>query len=285
MQRTREFWIAFRNIAVVFSFIMNFTLVIILLFVVYLIFQIKSGIAEPLIDGLHSNFVGLNEAEIETTVIVNDEIPIDFDLTVSDTTVVTLAEPAVINNVPAQFEIIGGGGSITGTVDITLPAGTPLTIDLTLLVPVEQQVPVVLTVPVDIALEDTQLSVPFTNLRNLFEPYVKMLDNLPSDWDEVPEFTFDALNGDVDLLRDTEGSRNPWPADGFDPQPEGVDGGTLPSDTAPSDVSNTNNANPQDASPSTNGQPAFMPTATVTPYLLPTQVPALDQTPAPESAQ
>lgn len=275
MQRTREFWIAFRNIAVIFSFIMNFILVIILLFVVYLIFQIKNGIAEPLIDGLHSNFVGLNEAEIETTVIVNDEIPINFELTVQDTVVVTLAEPAVIDNVPAQFEIVGGGGSITGTVDITLPAGTPLTIDLTLLVPVEQQIPVVLNVPVDIPLSETQLSVPFTNLRNLLEPYVKMLDNLPSAWDEVPEFTFDTLNGETDLLRETEGSRDPWPADGFDPQPDVVE-----SDTPSTDTSNTSNTGT-----GINNSPAGMPTPTVTPYLLPTQAPSITMTPTPGNPQ
>lgn len=271
MQRTREFWIAFRNIAVIFSFIMNFILVIILLFVVYLIFQIKNGIAEPLIDGLHSNFVGLNEAEIETTVIVNDEIPINFELTVQDTVVVTLAEPAVIDNVPAQFDIIGGGGSITGTVDITLPAGTPLTIDLTLLVPVEQQIPVVLNVPVDIALEETQLSVPFTNLRQLFEPYVKILDNLPSQWDEVPEFAFDTLNGETDLLRESEGSQDPWPDDGFDPQPDVVE-----RDTPSSDTSNTGN---NIDNPGIDSFPAGMPTATVTPYVLPTQVPTITTTP------
>ncbi len=273
MQRTREFWIAFRNFAVIFSFIMNFALVIILLFVVYLIFHIKNGIAEPLVDGLHSNFVGLNDAQIETTVIVNDEIPIDFELTVEDTVVVVLAEPAVIDNVPARFDIIGGGGSITGTVDITLPAGTPLTINLTLLVPVSQQIPVVLNVPVDIALNETQLSIPFTNLRQLFEPYVKMLDNLPSDWDQVPEFTFDTLNGETDLLRETDGSRNPWPADGFEPSPDVVESG---SPSGSPDV-NTTNINPE-----ADGFPSTMPTPTVTPFSLPTQIPSTDQTPTPE---
>ncbi|PJF42043.1 MAG: hypothetical protein CUN55_10595 [Phototrophicales bacterium] len=274
MQRIRELWLAFRNFAIIFSFIMNFVLIIILLFVVYLIFDIKNGIAEPLIDGLHRNFVGLNEAEIETTVVVDDEIPIDFDLTVQDRTVVTLAEPATINNVPAQFEITGGGGSISGTVDITLPAGTPLTIDLTLLVPVEQQIPVVLNVPVDIALKDTQLSVPFTNLRNLFEPYVKILDNLPSSWDEVPEFAFDALNGEVNLVQETEGSRNPWPPDGFTRLPQPVEDDAASEDIVPAD-----NTVPTEATPMAPERATVVPTPTVTPYVLPTQTPSTESAP------
>lgn len=210
MQRMREFWNAFRNFAIFFSFIVNFILVLVLLFVVMLIFDIKN-IAEPLIDGLHANFVGLNEAHIVTTINVEDTIPIDFDLTVADTTVVTLTEDVSITGVPAYFVIAGGGGDITGTVDIVLPAGTPLSIDLSLLVPVQQTIPISLPVDVNIALSETELAEPFTNLRNLFEPFVKALDNLPGEWGEVRSFTFDAIDGDVDLTRSTDCSENPWP--------------------------------------------------------------------------
>jgi hypothetical protein len=260
MQRIRELWIAFRNIAIVFSFIMNFILVITLLVVLNILFQITTGIAEPLVDGLYTDFAGLNESQIETNVVVDDTIPIDFDLTLDETTTVTLAEAAVINNVPAQFEITGGGGSISGTVDITLPQGTPLTIDLSLLVPVEQTIPVVLNVPVDIALQDTQLSIPFTNLGNLLEPYVKLLDNLPQTWGDVPSFTVDVLDGNVDLLRETDDSRNPLPADYFgepDDTTETVVDGASPvdSDTLPAENTATDDLS----------EPAIDPTPTITP--------------------
>ena len=259
MQRIREFWNAFRNFAIVLSFILNFVLIIVLLFVVLLIFQIKNGIAEPLIDGLHSNFVGLNEANIRTNIDVVDTIPINFDLTVEETTVVTLQEDAILNDLPAFFSITGGGGTISGTVDITLPAGTPLTIDLSLLVPVQQDIPIDLDVPVDIALKDTLLSQPFDNLRELFEPFVRSLDNLPADWDEVRPFAIDALEGEVNLVRETNGSRNPWPGFEYTPTPFGTisdNSSATTTDTVPSGT----------PMPTATTDPLITPTATITPF-------------------
>lgn len=246
MQRAREFWIAFRNFAIMFSFIINFIVLLVLLFVVLLIFQIKNGIAEPLLQGLHSNFVGLDEARIQTEIQVNDEIPINFTLPVSDqipinftlpvvdNTDVYLTEDVVIDNVPAYFAIEGGAGNISGTVDIRLPAETRLPIRLALQVPVEQTVPininvpvqqtipVSLTVPVDIPLSETQLDEPFTNLKDLFEPYVRALGNLPSNWGDVPAFVGDILSGNVNLLAPTDYTRDPWK--GF----EGIETGEPP---------------------------------------------------------
>lgn len=274
MQRMREFWNAFRNFAIFFSFIMNFVVMLVLLFVVMLIFDIKNGIAEPLIDGLHANFVGLNNANIRTTVNVDDEIPIDFDLTVADTTVVTLTQDVAINGVPAYFVIAGGGGDITGTVDIVLPAGTPLTIDLSLLVPVQQTIPISLPVEVDIALSDTELAVPFTNLRNLFEPYVKALDNLPSGWGEVRSFTFDAIDGEVDLTASTDCSENPWPIGTCDNNREvEVDNDTdTTNDGQTSNGGSSNGTNqtpPPTTAPNTtpdNTAPSSNATPTITPF-------------------
>lgn len=288
MQRLRELWIAFRNFAILFSFIMNFIVLLVLIFVVLLIFQIKNGIADPLLQGLHSNFVGLDEARIQTEIQVNDEIPINFTLPVSDqipinftlpvsdNTDVYLTEDVVIDNVPAYFAIEGGAGNISGTVDIRLPAETRLPIRLSLSVPVEQTVPininvpvqqtipVSLTVPVDIPLNETQLHEPFNNLRNLFEPYVRALGNLPSDWGDVPAFVGDVMSGNVNLMAPTDYTRNPWkgfegelpaepsasespapdgtPVEGTPTAPEGttpiapVDGGTPVTETPPPPV-------------------------------------------------
>jgi hypothetical protein len=113
--------------------------------------------------------------------------------------------------VPAFFVIEGGGGTIRGNVNIRLPAETRLPIRMSMVVPVEQTIPVNLNVPVDIALADTQLSEPFTNLRNLLEPYVRILDNLPGGWKDVPSFVGDVMSGKINLLRSTEATRNPWP--------------------------------------------------------------------------
>lgn len=211
MQRMRELWIAFRNFAIILSFIVNVVLLVVVAVLLVMLFRIKHDVAEPLVDGLHSNFVGLNEARIITDITVDDEIPINFTLPLNQETDVVLSQDVLIDNVPAFFAIDGGGGTISGTVDITLPKDTVLPVRLSLEVPVDQQIPILLNVPVDIALEDTQLSEPFTNLRDLVDPYVRLLDNLPDDWGETPNFAIETARGRADLLEETEGSRDPWP--------------------------------------------------------------------------
>ena len=171
-----------------------------------------------------------------------------------------LAEDVNLPNVPATFNIDGGAGTINGSVNIILPAGSILPVYLDLDVPVDQRIPISLNVPVNIALEDTQLSEPFVNLRLLVEPYVKMLDNLPGNWDEVPDFVIEVVRGRVDLLRDTEGSRDPW--QGFSDQTveDDANDGTVP--TANTPIPN-----------GTPGAPIFA-TPTITPF------PSLSPTPA-----
>jgi hypothetical protein len=97
-------------------------------------------------------------------------------------------------------------------VNIVLNKDLPLPIRLNMNVPVDEQVPVNLAVDVKIPLNETELHQPFVNLRDLFEPYVRILDHLPEDWDQVPDFTIDALQGEgVNLVSPSEGSMNPWP--------------------------------------------------------------------------
>lgn len=271
----RRFGRAFYNFAVFFSFIMNFVLVLVLIVVVQQIFMIKNGIAEPLIDGLHGSFVGLNDAVIVTEIPVNDSIPIDFTLTVEDNTVVTLTEDVVINNVPAVFYISGGGGTITGAVNITLPEGAQLPVSLKLLVPVQQTIPIAINVPVNIPLQNTELSPAFQELRLLFEPFVRALDNLPGNWNDVPSFFFDSLNGKVHLQQETDASRNPWPLRNsrlpqtLSPSVPDVDTNTsnpIETATPESNQSEQPSSTPEPLAPSATPNPNFTPTLTVTPY-------------------
>lgn len=218
MQIARNFWKAFRNFAILFSFIMNFVLIVILLVVVREIFIIKNGIAEPLIDGLHRNFVGMDQAHIKTVIPVNDTITIDFELPIEQETTVVLTERVVLG----QFSF--GEQQLV----IALNEGQQLPVRLNMIVPVQQEIPIALNVDVDIPLDQTELHQPFVNLRNLFEPFVRSLDNLPQDWDEVPDFALDAVQGNVNLMNETEGSRNPWQT----PTPGGED--TVTEGTQPS---------------------------------------------------
>ena len=60
----------------------------------------------------------------------------------------------------------------------------PISLDIT--VPVDKEVPVVLTVPVEIPLNETELHEPFVGLQKVVEPYQVMLGDLPDEWMETP---------------------------------------------------------------------------------------------------
>jgi hypothetical protein len=225
-------WNTFKSIAIWFSFIMNFIMLLVLIFVVALIFQIKNGIAEPLIVGLHSSFVGLDQARILTTIDVNDTINVKDTIIVNDTIPVRLNIPlkqdtnvVLTRDVPLRLPTtftLRDGTALSGTVSLALPAGLqlPVALDLnvpvdeplpiTLNVPVDLKVPINLKVPVDIPLNQTQLHDPFDKLRGLFDPFVRALGNLPGSWGEVPDFARRAASGQVNLLANNPYTERPW---------------------------------------------------------------------------
>ncbi len=82
----------------------------------------------------------------------------------------------------ATFTLPGGGGVINGRVDIVLPKDLVLPVQLNMIVPVNTNIPINLPVDVAIPLKETELHTPFVNLRDLLEPYVRILDNLPGKW-------------------------------------------------------------------------------------------------------
>src|SRR4030042_2959052 len=90
MVRIKAWWNTFKNVAILLSFIVNFVLIVVLLIVLSLAFQIKDGIAQPLINGLHSSFVGLDQAHIITSINVKDTINVRDTIIVNDTIPVRL---------------------------------------------------------------------------------------------------------------------------------------------------------------------------------------------------
>lgn len=211
MRHIRVWWNAFKTVALLISFITNMVLLLVLLILLMQIFHIKNGILEPLIDGLHRNFVGMDQAVIERTIEVEDEIPVTFDLPLNQQTNVVLTGDVPIA-ASATFTLPGGGGVINGRVDIVLPQGLVLPVQLDMMVPVDTTIPINLPVDVAIPLNETDLHAPFVNLRDLLEAYVRILDNLPGGWDEVPDYLVDAVQGEAGyLLEPTEDSQNPWP--------------------------------------------------------------------------
>jgi len=224
MQQFRVWWNSFKTVAIWFSFILNLVTLIVLILVIMQIFKIKNGILEPLVDGLHRDFAGLDEAVITRTINVDDQIPVQFDLPLNQQTNVVLTDnvPIVAN---ASFTLPGGGGVINGRVDIVLPKDLVLPIQLNMVVPVDTTIPVHLPVDVEIPLNETQLHYPFKNMRDLLEPYVRIMDNLPDDWDTVPDFAVDAVQGDVpNLLTPKEENIDPWPGTPTPTPVPGTDG-------------------------------------------------------------
>lgn len=178
-------WNAYKNFAIIFSFAVNFVLIIVLLLILPLILPAKNQIVEPLLDGLHSNFIAMDDATIRATIPVSANVPIAFVLPIQNSpAVVVLSEPVPLN-VPASFTFPGSGGQINGRVALTLQTGTVLPVTINMTVPVETEIPIVLDVPAIIPMSQTELHDPFNNLRLLLEPYVLLIDNTPDTWSEA----------------------------------------------------------------------------------------------------
>lgn len=165
---------AFWTVASVLSFIVNIILIVTLIILGQELFELKRLIGNNVLGGLYDNFVKMDEASIQTTILVKDEIPVNFTLPISQDTVVTLTQPTYINNV--MINLSSGGLSINSPANITLPAGTNLPVHLELTVPVDTKIPITLNVPVNIPLNQTELHEPFVGLQSVIGPYNAMLD-------------------------------------------------------------------------------------------------------------
>src|SRR5262249_40142453 len=158
-------WRSFKDVAILISFITNFIVIVILLFVVLLIFQIKTFAADQLINGLYKSFVGLDESHIITTINVSEPaLPVNLNIPLQQNTKVTLTDDVLLSGAKTSFILNGVPVSTTAT--IVLPKGLALPVALNLNVPVSSSIPVNLKVPVNIAVADTQLHDPITSLRS-----------------------------------------------------------------------------------------------------------------------
>jgi hypothetical protein len=213
MRALRAFGRFFWRFMVIFSFIVNVVLVVVVLLLVVFIFQIKNEVAQPLVSGLHSSFVGLDDATIDWTIPVRDEIPVVLDIPLQQNTTVTLTGPVPLS---VNATIFRQGVDILGgpvTVNLQLPAGLDLPVELDLMVPVDQPLPVSLDVRAVIPLQETQLHDVAQNLRLQLEPLAFALHNLPNDFGEAAEMVGDVLEGNAPNLLAVEGCdycQQPW---------------------------------------------------------------------------
>ena len=200
-----------KNVMLVFSFLVSLSLVVVVVVLASVIFQIKSAIAAPLVDGLHSSFVGLDQATIDWTIPVRDTIPIKLNIPLQTDTVVTLTQ-AVPLTVNATINLPGVGVLNNARVNLELPAGLPLPVHLDLNVPVDQPLPISMDVRAVIPIDKTQLHDPLQNLQLLFEPLVRVLRNLPDNYDEAGPLVTAIIGGQTpDLLATAQDAPRPWP--------------------------------------------------------------------------
>jgi hypothetical protein len=175
-----KFLPAFWTIASAISLTVN----IVLLIVVLMLWQNRAPVGAiansqvgPLLGGLYNNFVLMDEANIQTNIHVEKEIPVKFDLLVSAPADVVLREDVVIDG--ALVTVATGGLNITNArARIVLPAGQPLPININnLVVPVDKTVLAVLDVPVDIPLNQTELHQPFVGLQDVVKPWYCLMNS------------------------------------------------------------------------------------------------------------
>ncbi len=202
-QRLRNLWSVFSVIAILFSFLVNCILVAVLIGGVYPLLQLKNNFLEPLLTDLDLAFQGLGTTTINTTVEVDQTIPIsftlpmsqpldlDFQLPIEQDTSVVLTQPTRIENVAITFVLPAGGGVINGSGSIVLPANTVLPVHLNMVVPVRRTIPVVMDVPVDqtipiqmaipvsIQLGEAGLDPAVQELRAVFTPLNDFVQSLP----------------------------------------------------------------------------------------------------------
>ncbi len=210
MRALRRFGRFFKNFMIVFSFVVNLVLIIVVVALLVTIFDLKNNVVTPLVTGLHSSFVGLDEATIDWTIPVRDTIPVKFDLPLNQETVVTLTQSVPLS-VAATINLPGVGQLNNAQVYLSLPAGLQLPVQLDLTVPVDQQIDVSMDVRAVIPLNQTQLHDPIDNLRLVFEPIARALYNLPNNFGEAGQMVGDLLAGKtVDLMAESDYSRDPW---------------------------------------------------------------------------
>ena len=175
---------AFWSVGAFLSVILNILMAVVVLILMNQLFTIKSLLTDDVVGGLYYNFLLMDQATIETTVQVEDTIPVQFDMPLKQKTRVVLTKDTPIAGASVSMST-GGLNIFQAPTDIVLPAGTVLPVELDLVVPVDTEIPVTLTVPVNIPLNQTDLHEPFVGLQEVVSPFYWLLIKQPNTWAEA----------------------------------------------------------------------------------------------------
>jgi len=179
----RRVWEALKSISLLVSMIINLILIVVVVILINQVGAIKMTLAS-ILGQLDAAFQGLGAASIVDTIKINQQVPVRFDLPLSqDTTVVTQAPVPI--DAYATFSL-GQFGSIKGTVSLALPTGTSLPVRLELNVPVSNSIPVVFDLPISIPLETKGLGPVVAQLRSALGPIIGLVQQLPDAFVIIP---------------------------------------------------------------------------------------------------
>jgi hypothetical protein len=182
--RRQKFWDAAKTLTLIVSMIINLILIVAVVILANQVGAIKMTL-NSVLGQLDSAFEGLGAASIKDTIAINQQVPVRFDLPLSQDTVVITQGPVPINT-QATFSL-GQFGSINGTVSLQLPAGTQLPVHLDLVVPVSNTIPVVFDQPINIPLAEKGLGSVVAKLRAALAPIIALVDQLPDRFVIIPQ--------------------------------------------------------------------------------------------------
>ncbi|OGN92522.1 MAG: hypothetical protein A2Z71_03605 [Chloroflexi bacterium RBG_13_50_21] len=187
----RKFLPAFWTVACIFSLVINIILIAVLISFGRNFFQLKALISNGLVTEASNSLVMMDKAHIvttvpvETTVQLQDSLPVVFDLPINQDTQLSLVQDVRITG---AYIYLNNTAVLT---DLTLPAKTPILANLDLTIPVSTSVPVDITVPVsmqvpvDIAVDQTDMHQSIVGLQGAIEPYKILMGsafNSPKDF-------------------------------------------------------------------------------------------------------
>jgi hypothetical protein len=171
---------------IITSFVINIILIAVLIGAAYFFLSWRSQIASTTVgvQGFaHDNVAELRDvvqqlqaAHIKTTIPLNQPLPLKglgVVVPVSQEPTVTLVEDVPLNLSGADIDLGAGNRLRAQNISLVLPAGTPLKIKLDMQIPLDDvTIPIKLDVPVDIAMNDTELAPQFRRLGNVVDRLV-----------------------------------------------------------------------------------------------------------------
>lgn len=165
---------------IVFSILLNAIFLWLVISLGNTLFAMKETVTEALLEGVTNSMALSENAQIQTVVNINEQVPLAFDVVLKRDTLVVLFQPTRIEN--ASLSIRSANLSVDAPASITLPVGAELPITFDLTVPVNVSVPIELAVPVAISLAESDLGEAFQALQSLVVPYEKLQSEIPGCW-------------------------------------------------------------------------------------------------------